>query len=83
MKKALLVVIISSLSHQAFSQTTYYTNPNGMPIGQAQQVGNTTYFTNPNGMPVGQAQSMSFPTQPIAPLTPKSPLSPPSMFNQQ
>jgi len=83
MKQALLVAIFSTLSFQAFSQTTYFTNPNGMPIGQAQQVGNTTYYSNPNGMPIGQAQSMSFPTQPTAPLTPKSPLSPPSMFNQQ
>ena len=83
MKNKIFVIAVSAISFQAFSQTTYYTNPNGVPTGQAQQVGNTTYYSNPNGMPVGQAQSMSVPTQPTAPLTPKAPLSPPTMFNQQ
>ena len=83
MRNKSLALTLIFTSFQAFSQTTYYTNPNGVPIGQAQQVGNTTYYSNPNGMPVGQAQSMSVPTQPTAPLTPKAPLSPPTMFNQQ
>ena len=83
MKNTIFLITVSAISIQAFSQTTYYSNPNGVPTGQAQQVGNTTYYSNPNGMPVGQAQSMSAPTQPTAPLTPKVPLSPPSMFNQQ
>ena len=83
MRNKSLALTLIFTSFQAFSQTTYYTNPNGVPTGQAQQVGNTTYYSNPNGMPVGQAQSMSVPTQPTAPLTPKAPLSPPTMFNQQ
>ena len=83
MKYQFVFVALSAISIQAFSQTTYYSNPNGVPVGQAQQVGNTTYYSNPNGVPVGQAQSMSVPTQPTAPLTPKAPLSPPTMFTQQ
>jgi hypothetical protein len=83
MRNKSLALTLIFTSFQAFSQTTYYTNPNGVPTGQAQQVGNTTYYSNPSGVPVGQAQSMSVPIQPTAPLTPKAPLSPPSMFNQQ
>ena len=83
MKYQILFVVLSALSFQAYSQTTYYTNPSGVPIGQAQQVGNTTYYSNSNGMPIGQAQTLSVPTQPTAPLTPKAPLSPPTMFNHQ
>ena len=83
MKIQILFVALSAISFQAFSQTTYYTNPNGVPTGQAQQVGNTTYYSNLNGLHIGQSQSMSVPTQPTAPLTPKAPLSPPTMFNQQ
>ena len=83
MKNKVFLIALSVSSSQAFSQTTYYTNPSGVPIGQAQQVGNTTYYSNPSGVPVGQAQTLSVPTQPTAPLTPKAPLSPPTMFNHQ
>ena len=79
----IILLGLAMLSTQVFSQTTYYTNPNGVPTGQAQQVGNTTYYSNPSGVPIGQAQSMTIPTQPTAPITPRAPLSPPSMFNQQ
>jgi hypothetical protein len=51
-------VALLALSLPAFSQTTYYTNPNGVPTGQAQQMGNTTYYSNPNGVPIGQAQQV-------------------------
>ena len=83
MKNTSLGLALAVISFQAFSQTTYYTNPNGMPAGQAQQVGNTTYYTSPNGMPAGQAQTLSVPTQPMAPLTPQAPVFPPTMFNQK
>ena len=79
----IILIALAALSTQAIAQTTYYSNPSGVPIGQAQQVGNTTYYSNPSGVPIGQAQSMTIPTQPTAPITPRAPLSPPSMFNQQ
>ena len=40
------------------AQTTFYSNQNGMPVGQATQMGNTTFYSNANGMPAGQAQQM-------------------------
>ena len=55
MKRIASMAILLASSY-SYAQTTYYTNPNGMPVGQAQQVGNTTYYSNPNGMPTGQAQ---------------------------
>ena len=82
MKRIACMAILLASSY-SYAQTTYYTNPNGMPVGQAQQVGNTTYYSNPNGMPVGQATTPNYPSQPSAPLTPRAPLSPPTMFNQQ
>ena len=83
MNYKIILLALALLTTQAIAQTTYYSNPNGMPVGQAQQVGNTTYYSNPSGVPIGQAQSMTIPTQPTAPITPRAPLSPPSMFNQQ
>ena len=58
MRNKSLALTLIFTSFQAFSQTTYYTNPNGVPTGQAQQVGNTTYYSNPNGVPIGQAQQV-------------------------
>ena len=83
MNRICLVMTLALVSVHAGAQTTYYSNQNGMPVGQAQQVGNTTYYTNQNGMPVGQAQTPITSMQPTAPLSPKAPLSPPNMFNHQ
>ncbi len=46
------------ISINAFAQTTYYSDANGMPIGTAQKSGNTTYYSNANGMPTGTAQNV-------------------------
>ena len=54
MKKCLIAAAFFATS--ALAQTTYYSDPNGMPIGSAQRSGNTTYYSNANGMPVGTAQ---------------------------
>lgn len=51
-----LFLLLTFVSVTAFAQTTYFSDPNGMPLGTAQRVGNTTYFSNANGMPVGTAQ---------------------------
>ena len=83
MKNLSIGLALAFISFQATSQTTYYSNQNGMPVGQAQQVGNTTYYSNQNGMPVGQAQSPAIQTQPSVPLSPRAPISPPNMFNNQ
>lgn len=50
------IIALTIVASPVHSQTTYYSDPNGMPIGSAQRSGNTTYYSNANGMPVGTAQ---------------------------
>jgi len=57
MKRIAFITILLASSY-SYAQTTVYTNPNGMPTVQAQQVGNTTYYSNSNGVPIGQAQQV-------------------------
>ena len=52
------IAMLAFVSATTFAQTTYYNNPNGTPLGTAQQVGNTTYYNNPNGTPLGTAQQV-------------------------
>ena len=64
-----LAYLLLLIATPVFSQTTYYSDSNGMPLGTAQRSGNTTYYSNANGMPVGTAQSpQSLPMQPIQPM---------------
>ena len=53
-----LITLLMLFSTVSYSQTTYYSDANGMPIGTAQKSGNTTYYSNANGMPSGTAQSV-------------------------
>jgi hypothetical protein len=46
------------LSTAAMAQTTYYTGPNGQPLGSSNAIGGTTYYTGPNGMPRGTANTI-------------------------
>ncbi|QWD08412.1 hypothetical protein G6661_05340 [Polynucleobacter paneuropaeus] len=55
MKKNLAYLLLL-IATPVLSQTTYYSDSNGMPMGTAQRSGNTTYYSNANGMPVGTAQ---------------------------
>ena len=47
MKYQFVFVALSAISIQAFSQTTYYSNPNGVPVGQAQSMSVPTQPTAP------------------------------------
>jgi hypothetical protein len=51
-----LVCLLLLIATPVLSQTTYYSDSNGMPLGTAQRSGNTTYYSNANGMPIGTAQ---------------------------
>ena len=47
MKIKILLVALSIISLNAIAQTTYYSNPNGMPVGQAQTMSVPTQPTAP------------------------------------
>ena len=55
MKKNLTYLLLL-IANPVFSQTIFYSDSNGMPLGTAQRSGNTTYYSNANGMPIGTAQ---------------------------
>ena len=54
----IILIALAALSTQAIAQTTYYSNPSGVPIGQAQSM---TIPTQPTA-----------PLTPRAPLSPPS-----------
>ena len=57
MRNKILLSTLIGMTQLANSQTVYYSDQRGMPIGSAQTVGNTTYYSNQQGMPMGSAQT--------------------------
>jgi len=60
LKTTLALGAALTLTHctPAYSQTVYYTGPQGRSLGYAQTIGNTTYYTGPQGQSQGYAQTM-------------------------
>ena len=64
MKKFLLVVLIPTAVWA--QQSTYFTDRNGLPAGQAWSYGNQTFLSDPVGRPMGSASNLTPPAPPAA-----------------
>ena len=54
--KALMIILALALPTAVFGQqSTYYTDRNGLPAGQAWTYGNQTFYSDAIGRPMGSA----------------------------
>lgn len=54
--KAVMIILTIALQNSVFAQqSTYYTDRNGLPAGQAWTYGNQTFYTDAIGRLVGSA----------------------------
>lgn len=61
-----MAVYLAFPPHVFGQQSTYYTDRNGLPAGQAWSYGNQTFYTDQYGRPVGSAATNGIqPPQPI------------------
>ena len=60
------IIHVSFPTNAKAQQSTYYTDRNGLPAGQAWTTGNQTFYTDAYGRPMGSAATNG--VQPPAPL---------------
>jgi len=68
MKKLLLIAVLPVTVWA--QQSTYFTDRNGLPAGQAWSYGNQTFMSDPIGRPLGSASNLTPPAPPAAVIPP-------------
>jgi len=68
MKKLLLIAVLPATVWA--QQSTYFTDRNGLPAGQAWSYGNQTFLSDPIGRPLGSASNLTPPAPPAAVIPP-------------
>ncbi len=68
MKKLLLIAVLPVTVWA--QQSTYFTDRNGLPAGQAWSYGNQTFLSDPIGRPLGSASNLTPPAPPAAVIPP-------------
>ncbi len=74
MKKLLLIAVLPVTVWA--QQSTYFTDRNGLPAGQAWSYGNQTFLSDPIGRPLGSASNLTPPAPPAAVIPPPPMLEP-------